>query len=1382
MNNLHKQAGNCDPHTAAEWCAAPHPTHRLVPMQPTLSHQAMHHSGIVGRRYPVRRLVPYLWIAVSVLGASAVQAQVPSDPYNYSRSSAFEYDPASGLLTSETVEPDNLAACVKTSYQYDAYGNRNTATTSNCAGASDRAVFPPRTSASTNAEQTVVVAGVSEVVVAKGSFPTLASNALGQAEQKTFDPRFGAVTSLTGPNQLATYWQVDDFGRTVKELRADGTSTITAYCYVPGKVADTSSGSPGCPVPAAGEAPADAVSFVHSEARNTDNVKNGPFSRVYLDRAGRKIRSVTEAFDGSTQPGGSGRLIVQDTDFNAQGAPVVSTQPYFLDTLASTSGASNSYGMSTTAYDALGRPVSIFVSDPQGSRSGVAFGARGIRQAALTSISYNGLVTITTNDKGQTRTEEKNADGKLVRVTDALGAQIAYQHDAFDNLIRSKDALQNIITIAHDIRGRKVGMSDPDSGNWQYDYNALGELVWQQSPNQRALSQATTMRYDTLGRMVQRVEPEYTSIWYYDRYADTSACSKGAGKLCETNTSNGVNRKIVYDSMGRPVATRTSIANGPSFATAVSYDSANGRLASQTYPTGLQVNYNYTPKGFLSAARLGTAATVTPLPAAPGGTPGAGTSLPAGSVLWLAEAYNAWGKAERLSYGNNVVSRAGFDAMTGRVVSTAAGSGMNDYVLNYSYAWDSLHHLSERADAIGDGTTGAVTDNFVYDGVGRLQSYTVRAPAIPGLERTVGLQYNALGSMLYKSDVGVYSYPAQGAAAVRPHALQRVAGALGASYQYDANGNLTSASAGSYRSVAYTSFNLPDSQTGLQGPDGAPKYSWQYDETHQRIKETRIDGSGTRTTWMLHPDNAGGLSFESEQNGGATSNRHYLSAGGVSIGVLVSSGDLPALPANGTAPPALSDINLSKVEYWHKDHLGSLAATTDHDGAVTARYSYDPFGKRRTASGNYDANGNLVVDWNNTNKGTDRGYTGHEHLDEVGVIHMNGRIYDPRLGIFMQVDPFIQDPTNLQNFNRYGYCYNNPMTCVDPTGHFFGIDDLIFAVVLVWAAEKANIINAGVARQVTGLIVTVALMQPSLTQTLGGGMMQASISGFAGGAISSGTVKGGLQGGVTAAAFFQAGELIGGRYTDGATLSTGEGIAVHGVVGCVTSALGGGKCGPGALSASFAKAMAPTMAGAGEKNILAGVIVSAVVGGTGSVLGGGKFANGAQTGAFSYLFNCIAHECFAQGRDAEATFRTYLTGNGRQQALRLGFNRWYDSDDNFFFGMPDIFSEQLRMVWDVKPDSLYGFSSGFEQITKYTLTGVYSPGLAQPLFGDQSTILLTGSMNRYEYRFGGRGLVIYHALDKSPMEKSIEQVLRSIGTQGPSVLPPARRPRDPFGL
>jgi RHS repeat-associated protein len=165
------------------------------------------------------------------------------------------------------------------------------------------------------------------------------------------------------------------------------------------------------------------------------------------------------------------------------------------------------------------------------------------------------------------------------------------------------------------------------------------------------------------------------------------------------------------------------------------------------------------------------------------------------------------------------------------------------------------------------------------------------------------------------------------------------------------------------------------------------------------------------------------------------SNRHMLSVGGQVIGALVSTGALPALSSGQTAPAALDTVTLVKLEYWHKDHLGSLITTSDHTGAVTARYAYDPFGKRRYTNGSYDAAGNLVVDWSpNLNAGTDKGYTGQEHLDDVGVVHMNGRLFDPLLGLFMQANPAIHNATNLQAYNRYSYCENNPLTCTDPSG------------------------------------------------------------------------------------------------------------------------------------------------------------------------------------------------------------------------------------------------------------------------------------------------------------------------------------------------------------
>jgi len=64
----------------------------------------------------------------------------------------------------------------------------------------------------------------------------------------------------------------------------------------------------------------------------------------------------------------------------------------------------------------------------------------------------------------------------------------------------------------------------------------------------------------------------------------------------------------------------------------------------------------------------------------------------------------------------------------------------------------------------------------------------------------------------------------------------------------------------------------------------------------------------------------------------------------------------------------------------------------------------------------------------------DRGFTGHEHLREFGLINMNARLYDPVLGRFLSPDPYVQAPDFSQSFNRYSYCLNNPLIYTDPDG------------------------------------------------------------------------------------------------------------------------------------------------------------------------------------------------------------------------------------------------------------------------------------------------------------------------------------------------------------
>ena len=117
----------------------------------------------------------------------------------------------------------------------------------------------------------------------------------------------------------------------------------------------------------------------------------------------------------------------------------------------------------------------------------------------------------------------------------------------------------------------------------------------------------------------------------------------------------------------------------------------------------------------------------------------------------------------------------------------------------------------------------------------------------------------------------------------------------------------------------------------------------------------------------------------------------------------------------------------------------------------------------------YDAWGKQTIKLNKI--GLQRGYTGHEMLNDFDIINMNGRLYDSVLGRFLSPDNLVQMPGNTQRYNRYSYCLNNPLKYTDPSGEAFVIDDATIAFTLFSvassmmqaAATGGNIWKAGAA-------------------------------------------------------------------------------------------------------------------------------------------------------------------------------------------------------------------------------------------------------------------------------------------------------------------------------
>jgi RHS repeat-associated protein len=139
------------------------------------------------------------------------------------------------------------------------------------------------------------------------------------------------------------------------------------------------------------------------------------------------------------------------------------------------------------------------------------------------------------------------------------------------------------------------------------------------------------------------------------------------------------------------------------------------------------------------------------------------------------------------------------------------------------------------------------------------------------------------------------------------------------------------------------------------------------------------------------------------------------------------------------------------TRYFHTDGLGSITAVTNEAGQIVKRFAFDAWGKR------LDPSSNGVITSATSGKFT-RGFTDHEQLDDLGLVHMNGRIYDPVLGRFLSADPNVDGVSDAQGYNRYSYVGNNPLGATDPSG-FFSLKDGLKIV----GAIVVGIVTAGVA-------------------------------------------------------------------------------------------------------------------------------------------------------------------------------------------------------------------------------------------------------------------------------------------------------------------------------
>ena len=742
-----------------------------------------------------------------------------------------------------------------------------------------------------------------------------------------------------------------------------------------------------------------------------------------------------------------------------------------------------SYVETTTAYDLYGNPKCS--RDPNGNVSATAFD--GTYQTFPASITNAKGHSTSYSYYGVGIAADKGRYGQLKSITDPNSAVTSFEYDAFGRKTKESQpdgfwtqtsySLLGTVGSQHISTGNQLGMSSdsyfdglgrtfkvrrsgPD-GKFiiaETAYDGRGQVSRVSLPYFEGLETALyrTYIYDVLGRVTQTTNPDSTTTMACYNDLITVRIDENGHRRRETKdplgrlvtvddyagnyTSCDVTQAVTpyattnyaYDVLGNLTdvidANQAGVATADQKTTHIEYDTL-GRKQWISDPDMGRWDYDYYPDGTLKSTKdanhqangqlisygideLNRVATKT-YPA----------DASMGTVTYTYDettSTNAKGRLTKMSDGSGYTVY-NYDK-PGRPTRTVKRIDSTDYTI--TKAWDGLGRLSSiiypdnenityRYDLGGNlsevsgyaeyGEYNALGQpGKLYHGNGIVTSYWY----YPKNYRLFAMKTDQLQtSLLYKT----YSYDKKGnltriddlASAAMAHnipnpsvgytywpshanRLQTASTSPGRTYLYDDNGNITS---DGIRTITYTPDNMPKTVTG-----GGSTASFTYDGNNKRVKK------------------AGNLNriYIGKLHECTTTCVNYIYAGNTRIAASLATG----------------------TEFYHPDHLGSTAVTTDQNGNRLEDIAYYPFGETRHDS--------LV-------EGVKHKYTGQELDYETGDVITNqiaayynydARLYDPEIGRFITPDSIIPDYSNPQYLNRYAYALNNPLKYIDSTGHF----------------------------------------------------------------------------------------------------------------------------------------------------------------------------------------------------------------------------------------------------------------------------------------------------------------------------------------------------------
>jgi len=611
-----------------------------------------------------------------------------------------------------------------------------------------------------------------------------------------------------------------------------------------------------------------------------------------------------------------------------------------------------------------------------------ASAGNGLLYTNYTYDTYNRLLTVSLNDEVL---KSYNYDDHEITYTEGNCVPKTTILDAL-NMPISVEEGGNIITYTYGSNNLPIAINT--NGNTiTYEYNENGTLTKQCDPN----SGCTTMEYTAINELTKSTDAKGNIYTFtYDNL----------GKLIQkTGINNAVYTYEYYETNLQPdlnlPKTQTLTENG---VVKNKIDYAYNNLAELIQTQELAANnltytttYNYIDdlgKHRLNSVNYPNIELIYEYDnnnnlqiIGDGNQP----------FIWKNEEETIDGRPLLTKYGNNFKTEYTYDPNLNLAsIKSNHVNTPNNVAMHAGYAFDLISKNLMRKDDFKN----ANYETFEYDNLDRLINTNVNLPNQTPVDFEVN--YDNKGNITQKNDAGSFNYTG-----TKPHAVQSN------SYLNTLSPVIIPTTFAEPQEITYTQSNKIATLT-----QGTKDLTITYGFNEQRI-HTQIKDYSLTTTEIF-----------------------YISSANMEI---INGAEITYLYTNGQ-PFAYhkKDGSAETINYLHLDYQGSIMAITQQNGTILEERNYDAWGRPRAAASL------AYVLPNPFGSGSEikRGYTFHEHLEEFNLINMNGRVYDPLLARFLNADPFIQDNTDAQNYNRYSYVLNNPTKYTDPSGYVYTNYDL----------------------------------------------------------------------------------------------------------------------------------------------------------------------------------------------------------------------------------------------------------------------------------------------------------------------------------------------------